>query len=189
MYLGRWLKHGDIYRKLIRMIRRGRASYIVTSGYREKMVVQGEVRALKTHIVHDDHKSLREWVNKQMDRMEIDVQDRLRQRDREAETDSNVTGAATVEGGRSIWLKRQLNRLPGSLRPLAQFSYRYVFRLGFLDGWPGFVYCFLFQFWYPLMVEALSLEARLRSKRETAADYRSADPVEPERACQKSNAV
>ncbi len=165
IYLGRWIKHGDIYQKLVRMIRRGRASYIVTSAYHEKMVVQGGVGHLKGRIVHDDQKTLREWVDKQMTRIEIDVQARLRRRQSAGAAPARGTPGVTVEGGRSVWLKKRLNGLPGPLRPFAQFFYRYVLRLGFLDGWPGFVYNFLFQFWYPLMVEVLYLEARLRARR------------------------
>jgi glycosyltransferase involved in cell wall biosynthesis len=164
IYLGRWLKHGDIYRKLIRLIRRGRASYIVTSAYHEKMVVHGGVARLNTDIVHDDHKPLREWIAKQMGRIEIDAHHRLESVGRPlASEGSGTPDSATIEGGRSIWLKKKLNCLPGPVRPFAQFFYRYVLRLGFLDGWPGFIYCFLFQFWYPLMVEVLYLEARARS--------------------------
>lgn len=37
------------------------------------------------------------------------------------------------------WLKRALLRLPGS--SLLLFLYKYVFRLGFLDGVPGLIYC------------------------------------------------
>jgi glycosyltransferase involved in cell wall biosynthesis len=168
IYLGRWIKHGDIYRKLVRMIRRDHASYIVTSAYHEKMVVQGQVGRLKGRIVHDDHKTLREWVDKQMTRIEIDAQGRMRRHQTSGESPARGSEGVTIEGGRSIWLKKRLNSLPGPVRPFAQFFYRYILRLGFLDGWPGFVYNFLFQFWYPLMVEALYLEAKLRTRHSPA---------------------
>ena len=40
---------------------------------------------------------------------------------------------------RRRWLKRKLFAIPGS--PLLLFLYRYLFRLGFLDGVPGLIYC------------------------------------------------
>jgi hypothetical protein len=44
-----------------------------------------------------------------------------------------------TQAQRRRWLKRHLYRLPGS--PVLLFLYRYVFRLGFLDGAPGLIYC------------------------------------------------
>ena len=44
-----------------------------------------------------------------------------------------------TQAQRRRWLKRNLYRLPGS--PVLLFLYRYIFRLGFLDGVPGLIYC------------------------------------------------
>ncbi|PYX60956.1 MAG: glycosyl transferase, partial [Acidobacteria bacterium] len=40
---------------------------------------------------------------------------------------------------RRRWLKQKFLRIPGS--PLLFFFYKYVFRLGFLDGIAGLIYC------------------------------------------------
>jgi len=42
---------------------------------------------------------------------------------------------------RRRWLRRKFFHLPGS--PFLFFLYKYVFRLGFLDGVPGLIYCSL----------------------------------------------
>jgi hypothetical protein len=39
------------------------------------------------------------------------------------------------------------------VRPVVYFLYRYVLRLGFLDGRQGFVFHFLHAFWYRLLVD------------------------------------
>jgi hypothetical protein len=44
-----------------------------------------------------------------------------------------------TQAQRRRWLKRNLFRLPGS--PVLLFLYWYIFRLGFLDGVSGLVYC------------------------------------------------
>ena len=44
-----------------------------------------------------------------------------------------------TQAQRRRWLKRALYRVPGS--PILLFFYWYVFRLGFLDGVPGLIYC------------------------------------------------
>jgi glycosyltransferase involved in cell wall biosynthesis len=57
------------------------------------------------------------------------------------------------------------NRLPFELSALFYFIYRYVIRLGFLDGRKGFVYHVLQGFWYRFLVGAKirELEAAIRS--------------------------
>ena len=50
-------------------------------------------------------------------------------------------------------MKRLWDRLPLYLRPLLYFCYRYVLRLGFLDGKEGFIFHFLQAFWYRLLVD------------------------------------
>jgi hypothetical protein len=42
---------------------------------------------------------------------------------------------------RRRYLKQKFVKLPGF--PLLTFFYHYIFRLGFLDGKPGFIYCTL----------------------------------------------
>ena len=49
-------------------------------------------------------------------------------------------------------------KLPIILRPLLLFLYSYFFRLGFLNGWQGFVFHFLRGFWYRLLVDLKILE-------------------------------
>ena len=44
-----------------------------------------------------------------------------------------------TQAQRRRWLKRKLFGVPGS--PVLLFLYRYVLRLGFLDGVPGLIYC------------------------------------------------
>jgi glycosyltransferase involved in cell wall biosynthesis len=57
-------------------------------------------------------------------------------------------------------LKRLYYRLPGGLRSTAYFFYRYLFRLGFLDGREGFYFAFLQALWFRVLVDAKVHEAR-----------------------------
>ena len=44
-----------------------------------------------------------------------------------------------TQAQRRRWLKKKFYGIPGS--PVMLFLYRYFFRLGFLDGVPGLIYC------------------------------------------------
>jgi len=58
-------------------------------------------------------------------------------------------------------LRRFYGRAPLLLRPFLLFAYRYVFRLGFLDGIPGLVFFALQTFWFHFFVDARIYERRL----------------------------
>ena len=49
-------------------------------------------------------------------------------------------------------------KLPIIIRSLLLFLYSYFFRLGFLNGWQGFVFHFFQGFWYRLLVDLKILE-------------------------------
>ena len=50
--------------------------------------------------------------------------------------------------------------LPPLVRPFVYFCYRYVLRLGFLDGVPGITFHFLQALWYPMLIDIKYLELR-----------------------------
>lgn len=54
---------------------------------------------------------------------------------------------------RMIWFKSRWYSLPLFVRPFIYFGYRYIWRLGFLDGRTGFVFHFLQAFWFRLVVD------------------------------------
>jgi glycosyltransferase involved in cell wall biosynthesis len=69
-------------------------------------------------------------------------------------------------------LKKIYLRLP--MRPLVRFAYAYGFRLGFLDGRPGLVFCGLLAF-YDFLAWANVYERRLKD--QSAKSSRESSPV------------
>jgi glycosyltransferase involved in cell wall biosynthesis len=61
---------------------------------------------------------------------------------------------------RMIWFKNVWYGLPLYVRPVLFFFYRYVIRLGVLDGWNGLVYHVFQAFWYRLLVDVNISEIR-----------------------------
>jgi hypothetical protein len=71
------------------------------------------------------------------------------------------------------WARRRLfPALPPSVPALALFVYRYIIKLGFLDGHAGFAYCMMRELWFPVLV------ADVRRER---ADGVVVDPAQVER--------
>ncbi len=75
------------------------------------------------------------------------------------------TGVTARLGGNPVERKRALrggyNRLPWFLRAFLLFLYRYVVRLGFLDGRAGLVFFVLQTFWFRFLVDAKLYEREL----------------------------
>jgi glycosyltransferase involved in cell wall biosynthesis len=70
------------------------------------------------------------------------------------ESDGDMAGLGT-QARIKRWLKERLYRaLPGGLRSFIYFLYRYIVRLGFLDGKAGFYFHVLQGFWYRTLVDA-----------------------------------
>jgi len=58
------------------------------------------------------------------------------------------------------WLKVNYLKVPFFVRPFINFIYRYIVRLGFLDGKQGLIWHFLQGFWYRFLVDAKIYELK-----------------------------
>jgi glycosyltransferase involved in cell wall biosynthesis len=65
---------------------------------------------------------------------------------------------------RKRWLKLAYLKLPLFVRPLIYFIYRYIFKLGFLDGKSGLAWHILQGFWYRFLVDAKIYELQKKFK-------------------------
>lgn len=61
---------------------------------------------------------------------------------------------------RTRFIKELYYKLPIGIRSLGYFFYRYVFRLGFLDGRTGFYFAFFQALWFRMLVDAKMYEQR-----------------------------
>lgn len=73
---------------------------------------------------------------------------------------------------RIVWLKNLWYHMPLYVRPVLYFAYRYILRLGFLDGRVGFVYHFMQAFWYRMLIDVRieAIRQRLRSGESSVDD-------------------
>ncbi len=70
-------------------------------------------------------------------------------------------GATDGAAKRNRYLKNSVYaRVPLYLRAALMYVYRYVFRLGFLDGRAGLVFHFMHGFWLYMLIDAKLDEAR-----------------------------
>jgi glycosyltransferase involved in cell wall biosynthesis len=160
-FLEKELKHAYGHPPIIRIVRRGRARW-VGFGAREYCVLDGDLAQIEIQLLHRDRRGISHWIQKQNQNATRDAIILLGAQN----PPSLNSPQQKVDRARRLWLQQAVyNRLPLYVRPFIYFLYRYIIRLGFLDGKAGFIYCFLHGFWYPLLIAAKVDEMRLEDER------------------------
>src|SRR6202140_3100790 len=144
-FLGRVLRYGDVALWKLSLFRRGKARYecrlkdqdasMADMEVHEHVVVEGATAKLHNPLIHHNVESLSRYIQKHNEYSNWESRVLL-QRGEDKELPPSLFG---TQAQRRRWLKRKLFAVPGS--PVLLFLYRYVFRLGFLDGVPGLIYC------------------------------------------------
>jgi len=144
-FLGRVLRHGDASFWKLSLFRRGKGKYecqlkdqdasMADMEVHEHVFVEGKTARLQHPLIHHNIESLSRYVQKHDEYSNWEARV-LSQESGAAEISASLFG---TQAQRRRWLKQNLFAVPGS--PVLLFLYRYVFRLGFLDGVPGLIYC------------------------------------------------
>jgi len=164
-FMGRWMRHGGMYPTYsMRLWRRGDA-YCETRDLDEHMILRrGTAERFSLDVIDDPLFELSDWVDKHNRYATLEARSAI-----EARGGAKDAIKADLLGPlpqRVRWIKLKVfYRLPLFIRPILYFLYRYVLRLGFLDGLVGFVFHFMHGLWYRVLVDAKILEARRKSRR------------------------
>lgn len=175
-FLGRWIRHGGWYPFwMLRIWRRGKAVCEQRLMDEHIVVSEGTVINFKSDFVNDNKKDLSFFTAKHNSYSDREVKSILASFDDESV--KNLSGNAK----RQRWLKLNLyRRTPLFFRAFAFWFYRYILRLGFLDGVPGLVYYFLQAFWYRFLVDAKIYELRKSDKSQLQASVNQSKSVSRE---------
>ncbi|MEM9471090.1 MAG: glycosyltransferase family 2 protein [Pseudomonadota bacterium] len=160
-FLGRPIRHGGLFPiRVLRLFRRGKGR-CENRWMDEHIMVEGKTAEFQGEIVDDNLSSLSWWTEKHNSYASREVVDilNLEHGFMPHETVANLTSGQ--QAGFKRWLKERVySRLPGGVRAFAYFFYRYILRLGFLDGREGRAFHILQGFWYRFLVDAKLLEVR-----------------------------
>jgi glycosyltransferase involved in cell wall biosynthesis len=145
-FLGRALQHGEAGFYKLSLFRRGKGRFecrlkdqdasMSDMEVHEHVVVDGKTSTLKNPLRHHNVESLHRYIQKHNEYSNWDARVWLEGEANCAELAPSLFG---TQAQRRRWLRKKLFGLPGS--PILFFIYKYVLRLGFLDGVPGLIYC------------------------------------------------
>ena len=173
-FQGRLIKHGGVFPvKVLRLFRYGRGQ-CENRWMDEHIKVGGPTDEFQGEMIDDNLNQLTWWTEKHNKYASREAVDLLNLEHHFMPHDS----VASLRGGKQAGVKRWVKevvyaRLPGGFRAFAYFSYRYFFRLGFLDGPAGTAFHFLQGFWYRYLVDAKVAEVK-RHMRENGVSVEQA---------------
>ena len=166
-FLGRPIRHGAMYPIWHMRLFKASLGRCEPRKYDQHFIVDGPTEQIAHPMIDDIRMSLSEWTARHN-----------RWADAEADELENPSGGEQLVtpqmDGDPVQQKRALrshyNGAPLFLRALMLFLYRYVLRLGFLDGREGLIFFVLQTFWFRFLVDAKLYERRY--VQEDAASHR-----------------
>lgn len=173
-FQGRLIRHGGVFPvRVLRLFRNGRGE-CENRWMDEHIKVAGPTVEFAGELIDDNLQSLTGWTDKHNRYASREAVDLLNLEYGFMPHDSVADLRGGQQAGVKRWLKERVYaRLPGGLRAFVYFVYRYVIRLGFLDGQAGTAFHVLQGFWYRYLVDAKVAEVR-RAMRERGWDVRTA---------------
>jgi len=165
-FLGHQLRHSDANFYKLSLFRRNKGRYecrlkdqdnsMCDMEVHEHVIVDGQTGTLKNPLLHHNVESLSRYIQKHDEYSNWEARVWLSGESSHGELPPSFFG---TQAQRRRWLRKKFFGLPGS--PALFFLYKYIFRLGFLDGIPGLIYCGMqgIQFF---QIKAKIYELRLR---------------------------
>ena len=167
VFMGRVLKHGIVNNvKMIRLFRYGKACYEQRLMDEHIVVKSGRTVPFKNKFIDDSLLSIKQFVDKHNHyssreaALLLDAEYHLFDLD----TD-DASYCEDVQKKRAQ--KMKYAKMPLFWRSFAYFCYRYVVKLGFLDGKEGFLWDFLQGWWYRTLVDAKIFEIKKTCGQDT----------------------
>jgi glycosyltransferase involved in cell wall biosynthesis len=151
---GRPLRHGGMYPIYhLRLFRNGRGR-CENRKYDQHFMADGPTAKLANPMIDDIRISLGEWTSRHNRWADAEVDELL------APTHGVIAGGAGDPVAEKRAQRGFYYRQPLFLRALLLFLYRYIFKLGFLDGREGLIFYVLQTFWFRFLVDAKLYERR-----------------------------
>jgi len=160
-FQGKLIRFGGVFPvRVLRLFRYGQGQ-CENRWMDEHIKVTGSTIDFKGELIDDNLNPLSWWTDKHNSYASREAVDLLNLEYGFMQHDSVASLSSGSQAGVKRWLKEVVYaRLPGGLRAFAYFFYRYVLRLGFLDGKAGTAFHFLQGFWYRYLVDAKLAEVR-----------------------------
>lgn len=152
----KWIKRGYYPTKLLRFGRKGKID-CDDRPINEHIICKNEkVGYLKNDFIDHNRKDIYDWIAKHNDYSNREAKQLF---DKEYKKYNFFGSQYERKSAIRVYI---WNKLPPIIRPFLYFFYRYVFKLGFLDGKEAFQYHFLHAFIFRMIIDFKYLEMKWR---------------------------
>lgn len=159
-FMGKWIKHGGYYPTwFLRLFRTDKGRSEEREMDEHIILKEGKTARLKNDFADENHKDLEAWTAKHNDYSTREV--RAREKEAKGTKKDNLKGQARFK---RVLKKSFYGKLPLFCRAFIYYIYRYIIRLGFLDGKEGLIYHTLQGFWHQFLIDAKIYEKRRKNK-------------------------
>ena len=160
VFLGRVLKHGAANKRRIVMFKTGIGRIEDRRMDEHTVLSEGKSISCKERFVHEDFKDMTHWINKMNWYATREMQDYFEFKEgKSAEIENDRYVAETRRKKFGFYYK-----LPMFSRSWFLFVYYYIFKGGFLDGRPGYIFNYMYHRWYRNLVDTKIYEQMLNPK-------------------------
>jgi len=155
VYKDKWIKHGGVYPLNLLRIWRNGIGRIEARWMDEHIVLsKPSTISLNGHIVDHNLNDIVWWSQKHISYATREAIDLLNIKYGFLKNDDSVRLGVRDQANLKRVIKEDIySRIPTSLRSFLYFMYRYLFRLGFMDGSVGWDFHFLQGMWYRTLVD------------------------------------
>lgn len=170
IFLDKWIRHGAYYPIwLLRIWRNGQGACEESWMDEHITLTSGTTIQLENDLVDHNLNNLTWWTQKHNLYAIREVIDLLNIKYNFRDFESVEPNFFGSQEQRTRFLKVKYSSIPLFVRPVFYFIYRYILRLGFLDGKQGFIWHFLQGFWYRFLVDAKVYEVYHRVGKDKKA--------------------
>ena len=160
VFLGRVLKHGAANKRRIVMFKTGIGRIEDRRMDEHTVLSEGKSISCKERFIHEDFKDMTHWINKMNWYATREMQDYFEFKEgKSAEIENDRYVAETRRKKFGFYYK-----LPMFSRSWFLFVYYYIFKGGFLDGRPGYIFNYMYHRWYRNLVDTKIYEQMLNPK-------------------------
>ena len=173
-FQGQLIRFGGVFPiRVLRLLRYGRGE-CENRWMDEHIKVAGPTVNFHGELIDDNLNSLTWWIDKHNRYASREAMDLLNLKYKFMPVDSVASLSGGSQAGVKRWIKEKVYaRIPVGFRAIVYFFYRYVIRLGFLDGQAGTAFHMLQGLWYRYLVDAKIVEVE-RYMKENNVDIATA---------------
>jgi glycosyltransferase involved in cell wall biosynthesis len=168
-FMGKWIKYGGYYPNYFLRVYKKSKGKMEERWMDEHISVSGKTITSNIDVLemnYDRQENISLWTEKHNKYSTREAIEFLIYRYKLKE----ISSIADLYGGkteRKRWMKEKFYfKLPLFIRPFLYYLYRYIIKLGFLDGKRGLIYHFLQGFWYRFLVDAKIYQVKLLARKQ-----------------------